>query len=163
MANKIIIKCEACGIDFLIWPCEIENGRFGVRRKYCSLKCRPHLRWPKQTIEERFWNKVDKKNGTIPKHSPDLGKCWIFVGSKNQSGYGQFSYKGRPRLAHRLCWHLSTGRPLETFILHHCDNPCCVRPSHLWEGNAKDNTHDCISKGRFPFRPKGITRTTKLR
>lgn len=33
-------------------------------------------------------------------------------------------------------------------MLHHCDNPPCVRPDHLFEGTHADNVADCIEKGR---------------
>jgi hypothetical protein len=34
------------------------------------------------------------------------------------------------------------------FILHHCDNPACVRPDHLFIGSAAENMKDKIQKGR---------------
>ena len=34
-------------------------------------------------------------------------------------------------------------------VLHTCDNPKCVRPDHLFLGNALHNTHDMIKKDRM--------------
>ena len=36
-------------------------------------------------------------------------------------------------------------------VLHSCDTPACVRPSHLWQGTQKDNIQDSISKGRHRY------------
>jgi hypothetical protein len=33
-------------------------------------------------------------------------------------------------------------------VLHHCDNPRCVRFSHLFLGTQKDNIDDMFAKGR---------------
>jgi hypothetical protein len=31
---------------------------------------------------------------------------------------------------------------------HHCDNPSCVRPDHLYDGDQFTNMHDCVARGR---------------
>jgi hypothetical protein len=38
-------------------------------------------------------------------------------------------------------------------VLHHCDNPKCVNPRHLFLGTQKDNVRDMDSKNR-DNRPK---------
>src|SRR5882724_7709102 len=53
-------------------------------------------------------------------------------------------------LAHRIMWRLTHGEipPDRPFVLHRCDNPLCVRPSHLFLGTHADNMKDMVRKGR---------------
>ena len=53
-------------------------------------------------------------------------------------------------LAHRLSWELANGKPVPhgLYVLHHCDNPLCVRPEHLFIGTQADNIQDMMIKGR---------------
>ena len=96
-------------------------------------------------VEDRFWAKVDK-NGPVPPHRPELGQCWEWVAARSEKGYGLF---GRFR-AHRWLWaHLNGPIPDRTWVLHACDNPPCVGPSHLFLGTAADNTADMMRKGRW--------------
>lgn len=92
---------------------------------------------------QRFWNKVEK----IPFHS-----CWEWTAYKNEYEYGRISIggrKGRPEKAHRVSYFLHYGNLTDGLcILHICDNPGCVNPTHLVEGTKKDNSQDMIAKGR---------------
>ena len=74
--------------------------------------------------------------------------CWIWTAHRNENGYGRFSFEGRPVLAPRMAWFLRTGQRPTQNVLHKCDNPACVRPSHLFLGNQQDNVTDCVKKGR---------------
>lgn len=52
-------------------------------------------------------------------------------------------------VAHHVAWQLENGKiPLGMKVLHHCDNPQCVRPSHLFLGTQMDNYKDMKNKGR---------------
>lgn len=93
-----------------------------------------------QTPEQRFWEKVNKNTPT---------GCWEWTGSKDTSGYGLFSLNNKMVKAHRFIWTLHNGKiPNGLCILHHCDNPKCVKISHLFIGDKKYNARDMLSKGR---------------
>lgn len=64
-------------------------------------------------------------------------------------GYGLIWLEGRPRKVHRVSYAITVGKiPDGHGVLHHCDNPPCFRPIHLFTGTDLDNTHDMIVKGR---------------
>ncbi len=93
------------------------------------------------TIEERFWSKVDK--GLLSEG------CWIWTASQSDWGYGYFSVDGRMKKAHRVSWTIVNGEiPEGLHVLHRCDNPPCVNPSHLFLGTHQDNMADHVAKGR---------------
>lgn len=75
--------------------------------------------------------------------------CWEWTAYRQKQGYGCFSYHGIQRLAHRASWELHFGRiPSGKDILHKCDNPPCVNPSHLFIGDDFINQQDRVAKGR---------------
>ena len=88
---------------------------------------------------ERFWSKVEKGDF-----------CWNWTSAISRGGYGKFSVaRSKWVEAHRVSYLIEHGSiPDEMFVLHKCDNPKCVRPSHLFLGTQEDNVNDCIEKGR---------------
>ena len=93
------------------------------------------------TTIRRFWEKVSI--------TPALSDCWEWAGARNSSGYGHLQANGVYVDAHRFSWELHFGRiPPGMFVCHHCDNPPCIRSSHLFLGTRADNARDMVAKGR---------------
>src|SRR5215469_312167 len=82
--------------------------------------------------------------------------CIEWKGAKNDKGYGQLMVNGKVVYAHRYIYELSRGEILEDHeICHHCDNPSCVRPSHLFDGTHRENLIDAGIKGHMARETKG--------
>lgn len=74
--------------------------------------------------------------------------CWEWNG-KNIDGYGYFYFKRKAVFTHRFSWTIFRGSiPSGMFVCHHCDNPICINPCHLFIGDAKLNNGDKERKGR---------------
>ena len=100
------------------------------RGNYCSDHC-------------RFWHKVEKSTSD---------KCWEYQASTNIDGYGKFTLNCIDIAAHRFSWQELHGKiPDGMCILHKCDNPPCVNPSHLYLGTPANNFADMVSR---TYKPK---------
>jgi hypothetical protein len=78
--------------------------------------------------------------------------CWEWQGCVTpgpSGGYGQIRYGGRILRVHRAMLGEPSG-----MVCHHCDNPPCVNPDHLYVGDAKTNAEDRDLRGRRTA-PKG--------
>ena len=86
-------------------------------------------------------------NLSVPE--PNSG-CWIWFGYVNEDGYGRMrGDNGKTELSHRESYRAHCHEiPDGMQVLHHCDNPSCVNPDHLFLGTVTDNMQDMKRKGR---------------
>lgn len=107
----------------------------------------PRTNMPEPTLKEiaRFHSYYLRK--------PEV--CWTWQGGKFNDGYGSFTLRNITYHAHRVAYLIANG-PFNQLLLvcHHCDNPPCCNPEHLFLGTQSDNIIDCFQKGRY-IMPKG--------
>lgn len=84
-------------------------------------------------------------------HEIDDNGCWNWQRQKEKGGYGKFrtAFNSKWYKAHREAYrHFYGSIPSGLHVLHKCDNPSCVNPSHLFLGTHLDNILDRVRKGR---------------
>ena len=111
---------------------------------------------------KRFWSNVDKNYDRYPAlENPNLyshvvGNCWEWTGFKDKDGYGMFNLSNkeihrnkRSFRATRIAFEIGTGKKLgQNLACHHCDNPSCCNPDHIYPGTQKQNVADRENRGR---------------
>lgn len=103
---------------------------------------------PIRGIAVRFWEKIIKG-----KNEDD---CWSWSAAISNKGYGVLGEDrtGITIPASRVSWMLHFGEiPEGLHVCHHCDNPPCCNPKHLFVGTRSDNMQDCKAKGRMSMPP----------
>lgn len=128
--------------------CGAKRKSFGLCYKH-YVRLKKHgtpesVKWTQGSVEERFWRNVVKGSAS---------DCWEWNGTMQPNGYGRLSLGAKSEGsegAHRISWrlHNKTEIPKGMHVMHSCDNPKCVNPSHLSVGTPKQNTQDMIAKGR---------------
>jgi hypothetical protein len=96
----------------------------------------------RRPLAERFWEKVEKRG-------PD--ECWPWRGATMPSGRGVTMDEQSRRLYAPRAAVILSGRemPAEKYACHHCDNPNCVNPAHIYVGDAYTNAVDSAARGRW--------------
>lgn len=122
-----------------------EGGNFGVRRGPDLALRKVRDPW------ERFDENIIK--------DPNSG-CWLWAGSLNQYGYGNFTFRTKRGLAHRVSYERSIGPiPEGLQIDHKCRTRGCVRPDHLEPVTPGENVRRGLSPALTSKRTKGKHKT----
>lgn len=78
--------------------------------------------------------------------------CWNWTKARNPAGYGRYNRSGKAAQAHRgsLAAVLDVEPSELGVVCHHCDNPSCVNPQHLYNGTHSSNLADKVVRERVP-------------
>lgn len=99
----------------------------------------PHPPRDPARFADWFWSRLEEAPGD----------CRVWLGGKNEHGYGRIKRAGRQTRAHRVAYELAHGPiPEGLGVLHRCDNPPCCNPDHLYVGDQRANVQDAIERGR---------------
>lgn len=114
------------------------RSRQAVNVKIHALGLPRPTRIRRENPSVRFWRQVEKTNG-----------CWLWTGCLFASGYGSFWDGGRNVRAHRFAYRDQVGPiPEGAELLHSCDTPTCVNPTHLSPGTHAANMGESSERGR---------------
>jgi hypothetical protein len=93
-------------------------------------------------LAQKFLARVDGGDWSVD-------RCWEWQGATTPKGYGVFAPSKRVQYrAHRFSLQIYLGRSPTKMVLHKCDNPRCVNPLHLEEGEHGDNMRQMADRKR---------------
>jgi hypothetical protein len=142
---------------------DVEDMRRGLVVASLAHSCawcdRPRARVGRvpEPLAPKFWGRVSIQQDS---------ECWEWIAARSPNGYGVISIHRRGHRTHRIAYELAIGAiPIGMLVCHHCDNPPCCNPAHLFLGTNADNTGDMLRKCRAPamkLRPEMVRRARRL-
>lgn len=131
---SISYVCEVCKSTFTHWASK--------PHRYCSRAC--FFTGRKREFVDRFWAKIERRS---------ISECWPWTAGHISFGYGMVFDPdcGRNRPSHQVAWELYYGEQFPSWLQgnHHCDNPPCCNPTHVYAGTALENMADAVTRGRL--------------
>lgn len=101
-----------------------------------------------QSLESRLLKRREISTTSFYNDEP----CWMWTGALRSKTrlYGTIKVSGFQESVSRMAAMLwLEDYQCDLFVLHHCDNPTCFNPKHLFMGTHSDNMIDCARKGRL--------------
>lgn len=132
--TSITLLCCICDKPFHPW-----GGREATS-PVCSRNCNGRYQTARRVKNEltEFNKRIKRSEG-----------CWEWLGYVATNGYGLFICNSKVEFAHRYAAKVFKHVDIEgKVVAHHCDNPPCVNPDHLFVGSQLDNVKDMDAKGR---------------
>jgi len=96
-----------------------------------------------------FKKKYSSLEDVLRNTTLNSGNCMEWNGAVNKDGYAACAAYGlfKSTALHREVFMLYTGESPEV-VMHECDNPRCINPTHLVAGTHKTNLQDKLNKKR---------------
>lgn len=149
-------RCSKCSVEYE------RTTKFFYSAKQMSDKLSPQCK-----LCAASYSKPKKDTGRV-KHSWSIRKrlahysklnkktkCLEWTSMLDSHGYGRLGLWNKIYSAARLSFEVKYGPIADGMcVLHKCDNPLCIKPSHLFLGTKLDNTRDMMRKGRQRFAGK---------
>lgn len=145
--DPVQLYCNWCGVSFIVPFHMMRKGR----RRYCSRSCASYGNNRQYKITNLEFLTQSVLGLTDDPNEPwSSYPCMEWPFARDNYGYGAVWCDGRVQRASRVALRLS-GHPISSLLdaCHHCDNPPCFRPIHLFAGTPSDNVLDCVRKGRW--------------
>lgn len=138
--TKVERTCEVCRKPFFARHNAVEQGN----GRFCTRACVNRSR--AVPLDERL-------DAMLAQSTTNEDGCLIWGGPCDRAGYGVISDDVENKWKQLRASHLVYERfvapiPDGQYVLHRCDNPPCVEPSHLWLGSKAENNLDMVAKER---------------